>query len=157
MYDNIVVALDGSSLAEQVLPHVEALAEKFGSRLTLVRALLPIEKLAALVEPSIAGVPVDPTLIENTIETEEHEARTYLEHVANALRQHGIRVDIEHPQGEAAEVILDCAQQTRADLIALTTQGRSGFGRLVFGSVADAVLHKAPCPVLLVRSTATSS
>jgi nucleotide-binding universal stress UspA family protein len=153
VYDRIIVALDGSPLAEQVLPHVEALAEKFGSMLILVRATLSVEKVAALVEPSIGGVPVDPTLIDETIESEEHEAETYLEHVANALRQRGIRVQTEHPQGVAAQVILGVARQANADLIALTTHGRSGLGRLIFGSVADEVLRGAACPVLLVRST----
>ena len=157
MYDRIAVALDGSPLAEQILPHVVALAEKFGSALILVRAVLPVEKVAALVEPAVAGVPVDPTLIEETIESEERDARTYLEHVANALRQRGISVQTEHPQGVAAEVIVDAARRAQANLIALTTHGRSGLGRLIFGSVADEVLHKAPSPVLLVRSGTDAS
>jgi nucleotide-binding universal stress UspA family protein len=152
MYDRIIVALDGSPLAEQVLSHVEALAERFGSTLILVRAILPLGKVAALVEPGVAGVPVDPTLVEEMIESEEHDAHTYLEHVANAFRQRSISVQTEHPYGVAAEAIVDATRRAQADLIALTTHGRSGLGRLIFGSVADEVLHKAPGPVLLVRS-----
>ena len=152
MYDCIAVALDGSPLAEQVLPHVEALAEKFGSTLLLVRAVLPVEKVAALVEPAVAGVPLDPTLVEEMIESDEHDARTYLEHVANALRQRGISVQTQRPHGVAAEAIVDAARRAHANLIALTTHGRSGLGRVIFGSVADEVLHKASAPVLLVRS-----
>jgi len=143
MYDRIAVALDGSPLAEQILPHVEALAERFGSTLVLVRAILPVQKVAALVEPSVAGVPLDPMLIEETIESEEHDARTYLEHVANALRQRGFSVQTEHPHGVAAEAIVEAARRAQADLIALTTHGRSGLGRLIFGSVAEEVLRKA--------------
>jgi len=151
VYERIVVALDGSAVAEQILPHVRALAEKFGSTLILVRAIMPVEKVAALIEPSIGGVPLDPELIEETIESEEHEATTYLEHVANDLRLRGLTVNTEDPPGAAVDVILDCARQTQADLIALTTHGRSGLQRIVYGSVADGVVRRAPCPVLLVR------
>ena len=153
MYDRIIVALDGSALAEQVLPYVQALAEKFGSTLILVRAILPTEKAATLVEPSLAGVPLDPTLVAEMIEAEEHDALTYLEHVGNALRQRGIRVEGEHPHGLPADAIVDAAHRTNADLVALTTHGRGGLGKLIFGSVADGVLRRAPCPVLLVRAT----
>jgi nucleotide-binding universal stress UspA family protein len=152
MYERIVVALDGSALAEQVLPHVSALAEKFGSTVVLVRAIMPLAQVAALVEPSIGGVPLDPSLIEDTIESEEQEAATYLEHVANSLRAKGITVQTEHPEGSAVEVIVECARRLPADLIAMTTHGRSGLSRLVFGSVADGVLRTAPCPLLLVRA-----
>lgn len=151
MYERIVVALDGSPLAEQILPYVTALAEKFGSTLTLAQAIMPIEKLAALVEPAAGGVPLDPSIIEETTETEEQEARAYLEQVADRLGQRGLGVNIEIPQGSAAEAIVESARKTRAELIALTTHGRSGLRRLVFGSVADGVLRSAPCPVLLVR------
>jgi nucleotide-binding universal stress UspA family protein len=149
VYERIVVALDGSPVAEQILPYVEALAEKFASSLTLMRAIMPVEKVAALVEPAIGGVPLDPSLIEDTVESEEHEATTYLEHVANDLRLRGLTVNVEIPQGSAVDI--ECARQTQADLIALTTHGRSGLQRLVYGSVADGVVRQATSPVLLVR------
>jgi nucleotide-binding universal stress UspA family protein len=152
MYERIVVALDGSELAERILPHVEALAEKFGSSVTLVRAIMPLAQIAALVEPASGGVALDPTLIDETVESEEHEAAAYLEHVANALRQRGLTVQTEHPEGPPEQALLECATRLNADLIALTTHGRGGLERLFFGSVADSVLRKAPCPVLLVRT-----
>lgn len=157
MYDRIAVALDGSPLAEQILPYVLALAEKFGSTLILVRAILPEQKVAALVEPAVAGVPLDPTLVEETMESEEDAARTYLASVANDFRRRGIEVQTEHPHGLAAATIVGAALRRQADVIALTTHGRSGLGRLIFGSVADEVLHTAPGPVLLVRSSTDAS
>lgn len=157
MYERIAVALDGSPLAEQILPHVETLAEHFGSTLILVRAVLPVENVAALVDPVISGVPLDPTLVQDTTEADEQEARTYLDQVATALRQRGISVQTEQPHGAAAEAIVDTARRAHADLIALTTHGRSGLGRLLFGSVADEVLHKTTRPVLLVRSGTDAS
>jgi nucleotide-binding universal stress UspA family protein len=152
MYERIVVALDGSALAERCLPHAEALAEKFGSRLTLVRVILPAATVAALVEPSIGGVPLDPQLIEDALETEEGEARTYLEHIANALRRKGFTVHTEIPEGAAVETIVACVKRLQANLLTLTTHGRTGLARLVYGSVAEGILKQAPCPVLLVRS-----
>jgi nucleotide-binding universal stress UspA family protein len=151
VYERIVVALDGSAVAEQILPHVEALAEKFDSTVTLVHAIMPIEKVAALIEPAIGGVPLDPSLIDDTLETEEHDATSYLEHIANELRRHGMIVNTEILRGHAVDAILDCARQTQADLIALTTHGRSGVERLVFGSVADGVIRRATCALLLAR------
>jgi nucleotide-binding universal stress UspA family protein len=152
MYEHILVCLDGSPVAEEVLPYVEALAEKFGSRLVLLRAVLPLTKVAALIEPSIGGVALDPELIEESIETDEQEAARYLEQVAGPLRAKGLQVETVHPDGQAAEVIVDYARSLPADVIALTTHGRSGLSRLVFGSVTHDVLRKAPCPVLLVRA-----
>jgi nucleotide-binding universal stress UspA family protein len=99
-------------------------------------------------------VALDPDLIEDTIETEEHEARTYLEHVGNVLRGKGLQVETQIPEGAAVQAIVDCAKRLRADLIALTTHGRGGLTRLVFGSVAEGVLRSAPCPVLLLRVAA---
>jgi nucleotide-binding universal stress UspA family protein len=60
-------------------------------------------------------------------------------------------LELQQPEGTAAEMILEHARRMKTDLIALTTHGRSGLGRVVFGSVADEVLRKAPCPVLLVQ------
>ncbi len=151
MYEQIVVALDGSPLAEQILPHVEALAEKFNSTVTLVRAMLSAAQIAAMLEPSVGGVPLDPTLIEETIDIERAEATSYLSQVASALRQRDLKVETESAEGPADEVIAECAERVKADLVALTTHGRSGLSKLVFGSVADSVLRKAPCPALLVR------
>jgi nucleotide-binding universal stress UspA family protein len=151
MYERILVALDGSALAERILPHVEPLAEKFGATLMLVRAILSAAQIAALIEPSVGGVPLDPSLIEDTLQTEALEATSYLEHVANELRQRGLNVQTKIPEGPPIDALVECARVEEADLIALTTHGRGGLQRLVFGSVADGVLRRAPCPVLLVR------
>jgi nucleotide-binding universal stress UspA family protein len=151
MYTRIIVALDGSALAEQILPYVQSVAERFGSTLTLVRAIPPVAQMTASVGPAMAGVPLDPSMIEQTLRTEEFETTQYLEHVANELGRQGISVQTEHVVGPAAEVLVECARQARADLIGLTTHGRGGSRRLVVGSVAESVLRTAPCPVLLVR------
>jgi nucleotide-binding universal stress UspA family protein len=63
----------------------------------------------------------------------------------------GIAVETSTPEGPPEHAILEAARGWPADLIVMTTHGRTGLGRLVFGSVAEAVLRSAPCPVLLIR------
>jgi nucleotide-binding universal stress UspA family protein len=153
MFAHLLVALDGSALAEQILPQVEALAARFAARVTLLRATTPpetiIAELSAGAEPGATGV-LDPTPI---IEAEQQEAREYLARVAARLQAHGLSVAQEQPEDAAGDAILERADALGVDLIAMTTHGRSGLGRLVFGSVADTVLRKSSCPILLVRVT----
>ena len=157
MYDRILVPLDGSDLAEQVLPHVELLAEKLGSTVILLRATLAPGTLifgtTAGAEP-VAGPVVDPTPV---VEAERREAAVYLETVAERLRRKGLSVEYARAEGPADEVVAERARGLSADLVAMTTHGRGGLGRLVFGSVADAVLRNAPCPILLVRASEASA
>ena len=152
MYERIVVALDGSPTAEQILPHGRALAAKLGSKVTLVQATVPVEQLAAAIEPTEGGVVLDPDLIEQTLDADEEEAASYLGAIAADLRSDGLDVTTEHPAGQAKEVIVETAQRLDADLIALTTHGRGGLEKLVFGSVAESVVRKSTCAVLLVRA-----
>ena len=150
MYDRILVPLDGSDIAERVLPHVEALAEKFGSAVTLLQATTPPETLiAASAEGAAPAGPVlDPTPI---VEAERQAASAYLEVAAERLRGRGLAVAGERPEAAPADAIVEHAHRAGTDLIAMTTHGRGGLGRLILGSVADEVLRSAPCPVLLVR------
>ncbi|MHC4427926.1 MAG: universal stress protein [Planctomycetota bacterium] len=81
----------------------------------------------------------------------EKEARHTLESLAATLRGDRVNVEVRVREGDAAEVITSEAERIKADLIALGTVGRSGLNRLLLGSVAEQVLHRAPCPVLTVR------
>ncbi len=153
MYEHLLVALDGSHHAEQVLEHAEALAKAFHSTITLVRATVSAETLLAQTATSGATLGdgaafVDPTPI---LDADRDAAVEYLNGVAARLRQHNLTVNTEHPEGPAAEAIVKRATEERVSLILMTTHGRGGLGRVVFGSTADSVLRHAPCPVLLVR------
>lgn len=151
MYARIVVPLDGSQVAEQILPHVEALARQFGSVVALVHATTSPD---ALIGGSVSGADamgggiIDP---EPTIAAERDEMRDYFQALVPRLREQGLTVDAQLAEGPAAEAIIRYADEVRADLIAMTTHGRGGLGRMVLGSVADRVLRHAPCPLLLVR------
>jgi nucleotide-binding universal stress UspA family protein len=154
MYTHVLVALDGSEIAEQVLAHVEALTEKFGSRITLLRAIMPTA--LPLMETPM-GLPVTPYTTETYVEAAEAErqaASDYLREVGDRLRDRGFQVEQKLGDGPAAGVIVERAGALGADLIAMTTHGRGGLERLLLGSVAEEVTRKAPCPILLVRATA---
>ena len=155
MYDRLLVALDGSPPAEHVLEHAQALAQAFGSSIILLRAIVSAEMVltqAAAADTSIGQIaPVlDPDVI---VEADRSAAIEYLENIATDLRVRNLKVEIETPEGPANNVIVERAAAIGAGLILMTTHGRSGLGRVVFGSVADSVLRHAPCPVLMVRIT----
>jgi nucleotide-binding universal stress UspA family protein len=106
-----------------------------------------------------SGMPGAYVCMEPLLETQEEirdEDVTYLNRVKQRLAKDGIDVDTEQPEGRAAEAIVASARKHQADLIAMTTHGRSGLGRALLGSVADEVVRTAPCPVLLVRNVAQS-
>jgi nucleotide-binding universal stress UspA family protein len=80
------------------------------------------------------------------------EAEDYLVRTANALRERGYNVQTLAPYGRPAQSIIETARLTDANLIVLTTHGRTGPGRLVFGSVAEAVVSNSSVPVLIARA-----
>jgi nucleotide-binding universal stress UspA family protein len=142
MYSRIVVPVDGSDIAEQVIPHVEALARAFGSAVTVLWVTAPVA--------TVAGMPV---ASEERWQTEDDElAAPYLARIEQLLRDSGLEPVVERARGVPAEVIVSRAAAMGADLIAMTTHGRSGIKRLVLGSVAEGVVTRAECPVLLVRA-----
>jgi len=155
MYEHLLVALDGSPAAEHVLLHAETLAQAFGSTITLLHAVVSVEMVLAQTAATDATVgELAPTLDPDPIiEADRSSAVEYLESVAARLRQRNLKVNLEYPEGPAERVIVERAAADDISLILMTTHGRGGLGRVVFGSVADSVLRHAPCPVLLVRVT----
>jgi nucleotide-binding universal stress UspA family protein len=83
------------------------------------------------------------------------DAEEYLAPIAVELRNKGVRVESRVRRGNAVDQIVAAAREAGADLIAMSTHGRGGLGRLMFGSVAQAVLRQAEVPVFLMRSTAS--
>ncbi len=139
MFQRILVPLDGSTLAEAVLPQVEELARLHGSEVLLLRVALA------------HGLPgTDQTALQ--VQTVE-EADRYLATIEEQLVAQGIKALVSVRYGHAAEEILDHARRAHADLIAMTTHGRSGIRRWMLGSVAEKVVRAAPVPVLLLRAT----
>jgi nucleotide-binding universal stress UspA family protein len=142
MYRKILVPLDGSDVAEAVLPHVEMLARANNSEVILLRVAVNPAYQFAMTDPSIVGV-----LVSNM----EAETEAYLKRMTAQLTERGLSVSAEMAEGNTAECILKIAEEKGADLIAMSTHGRSGVTRWLIGSVADRVVRTAKVPVLLVR------
>ncbi len=144
----ILVPLDGSELAEQALPHAVALAKENDATILLVQAILPLEEL-------VLYMPLGAPEFLSDISTEElkQQAEKYLKQVQDRLQAEGVASEIAVVEGRPADVIVDLAERESVGLIVMSTHGRSGLGRWVFGSVADKVLHSASRPLLLVRGS----
>jgi nucleotide-binding universal stress UspA family protein len=155
MYHRILVTLDGSHLAEQVLPHVKALIEgrqDIQLHLLSVAQVIDLAAASAMVYPMAVypGEPIDEQAERRRV---EEDLCSYLGSLKVDLTQNGaVEVVTEVRFGQAAEEIIAYARDIKADLIAMCTHGRSGIARWAYGSVADRVLHAAQCPVLLVRA-----
>ena len=146
MYKKILVPLDGSELAECVLPHVESIAKGCEAEsVVFVRALEPLPSAAYVYLSAEEGKEAD--------ERGERAAREYLDQVASRVKLGGVKVQKELITGRAAESITEYAADNDVDLIIMATHGRSGMSRWVWGSVADRILRSACCmPVLMVRA-----
>jgi nucleotide-binding universal stress UspA family protein len=139
MFKKILVPLDGSALAEGILPEVTELARTLGAELLLLRAAL------AHVFPGI-----DPSDEEVRV---VHEAEGYVGALAGKLAETGIPIRTAVRYGKPAVEIIKHIADNQVDLVAMSTHGRSGLSRLVMGSVAEAIVRSAGVPVLLVRAS----
>ena len=150
MYKKIMVPLDGSELAETVLPHVEALIKGFNIRDVI---------LTRVVEPRRVPHSGDGALYFEDLAkwdaSRESLAKDYLEQIARQLKHEGTAVHSEVIVGRAPESLVDYAEQSGIDLFIIATHGRSGVTRWVMGSVADKLLRSASVPVLMIRVSGT--
>ena len=146
MYKEILASLDGSELAEAALPHARAMAKAFDARITLLSVLEPLEMYA---QPGVVGPVVSVSM---NVQEEIGNLKQYLVGVAGNLTKEGIQVRTEVGEGDPASVICDYAESNGMDMTVMSTHGRSGIQRWVYGSVADRVLRTAKIPVLLIRA-----
>jgi len=148
MYQKIMVPLDGSELAECVLPHVETIAQAGGVQsVVFVRAVEPF---------SMSSVRGDPDFTEEQMKEIDSRtivaAKNYLDQLVSRLDYGSVKVQSEVVTGKVAESLADYATKNEVDLIVVATHGRSGVSRWVWGSVADRLLHSSCVPVLMVRA-----
>jgi nucleotide-binding universal stress UspA family protein len=142
MYKKILVPLDGSALAEAVLPHAQALAKAEDAEIVL---------LSVPVVPSLEFLARTPGLATQVIEDAEIETEAYLVKEENKLAEEGIKVKHIMREGPIPEMILKIADEVHADVIAMSTHGRTGVQRWLMGSVADRVVHYSHIPVMLIH------
>ncbi len=144
MYKRAVIPLDGSPVAEAILPMILEIAGPMDMQVVLLRVVQPLAPMA---------IDSGRHIVVEALESQQSDAMEYLAPLAVELRNKGIRVETLVRRGIPSDEILACARETSADLIAMTTHGRSGLGRLLFGSVAEEVLRHSDIPVFLMRCT----
>jgi nucleotide-binding universal stress UspA family protein len=144
MLEHILIPLDGSDLAEAAIEPAKQLLQPNG-KITLVMA---IDKLLSWGY----GLPTSSVLDESSKTTDElmRNTKTYLYQIAARLYDAGFKVETLILFGEAAPVIVEIAASHKVGAIAMSTHGRSGLSRLLFGSVTGKVLSTAPCPVFVI-------
>ena len=160
MYKRILIPLDGSKLAECALPHAEELAKGCGTEeVTLIsvteqvrgrtRAPEAMEVYNATDDPGVQKAGSEITV---TFGKKERQAQRYLGRTAKRLEAKGVKVRTEILSWPPAESIASYAEHNGADIIVMSSHGRSGPSRWAHGSVADKVLRLNCVPVLMVRA-----
>ena len=146
MYQKILVPLDGSELAECVLPHVESIAKGCGvERVILLRV---VDNYI----PSPTYAYIGESVLKEMEEENEKAAGEYLDQLVGRVKLDGVEVQKQLIAGRAADSIAEYATENDVDLIAIATHGRSGVSRWAWGSVADRVLRSVCAPILMVRA-----
>jgi nucleotide-binding universal stress UspA family protein len=150
MYKRILVPLDGSVISEAVLPHAEELARALDIEIVLLHV-----EVSPAPEFDPHTYPLAP-LPEGVKEMHKVE-KSYIKTVCSKLEREGVRATYLLREGPVAETIMDAAEVMQANLIAMSTHGRTGMLRLLLGSVAEKVVHHSRIPVMLIRPAANSS
>jgi nucleotide-binding universal stress UspA family protein len=148
MKRRVLIPLDGSPVAEGIIPFSLGIAGPLDMEIVLLRVVTPALPQADATAPRV---------IVEDLAVRTAEARDYLAAIAADLMSRGLRVRTRVRSGAPVTEILAAARESAADLIAMTTHGRGGLSRLVFGSVAEAVLRLAESPILLMRLTAAEA
>ena len=148
MYQKVMVPLDGSELAECVLPHVAAITERGGVRdVFFVRVVEPFNLMPVRGEPAFTDEEIAQIDAKSKVAAEK-----YLGELVSRVSYGTAKIHQEVLLGKTAESLVDYALNHKVDLIAIATHGRSGLSRWVWGSIADRILRHAHVPVLMVRA-----
>jgi nucleotide-binding universal stress UspA family protein len=143
MVGSIVVGTDGSPTAEKAVEHAAHYAAKLGAKVHVVSAYeLTSVKVGG-------GFEERPQWMESPGST----ADSALERAVGMIRVKGVEVEIHARKGDAAEALIEVAEECGADLIIVGNKGMKGARRFLLGSVPDKISHHAPCSVLIIRTT----
>jgi nucleotide-binding universal stress UspA family protein len=147
MYKKILVALDGSPLAEKGLESAVSTAKQNpGSTLVL----LTILEVSALGEGLTYGGLAYNQLQSQVNQALEEVSQKYMDNLVTKFKSEGIDMQVEIGRGGAAEGIVNYAAENQIDLVVITTRGRSGLGKFFLGSVASKVISTSPVPILVI-------
>jgi nucleotide-binding universal stress UspA family protein len=145
----ILAPTDFSELSKPGLQSALELAQAFGARLLLLHVVEPPPYPVEGIVPSHLGA----TLLDDL----ERQASSDLDQMLPEAQRSKVDVARRVVVGIPYRKIVEVAGEEQTDLIVMTTHGRTGFGHLVMGSVAEKIVRTAPCPVLTIRPTSTSA
>jgi nucleotide-binding universal stress UspA family protein len=145
MYERILVPLDGSPLSESILPYAGSLAKALNFELVLLHVI--VRAAEEFADPN--KTPLAPQV---GVDAEAKRDMTiYIKDICTKLEKEGMRVTYLVREGPVTEKILEDAKITKADLIAMSTHGRSGVQRLLMGSNTEWMIKNSPVPVMVIH------
>ena len=147
MFKLIVVGTDGSDTATQAVRQAVDMASAVGATLELVSAYAPVPEQRLRTERRDAPEDVQWAI------NPRREVEASLADAAEVAREAGVSVTTHARQGDPADVILEVAEERKADLVIVGNKGMTGAKRFLLGSVPNKVSHHAPCSVLIVRTS----
>ncbi len=153
MFTHILVALDGSELAEKALPVARDLATSSGGTIHLIQAVSRQPEVEAAqstgdINPQLVEVSLD--LARRLIDTRQTRGQEHLDRVAAELTNAGLKVETRILEGAADEQIISYSREHAVDLIVISTHGHGGVKRFLLGSVTDRVIRSCEVPVLVL-------
>ncbi len=145
MYKCILVPLDGSKKAEAILPHVEEIALLFHAKLVFLQMVEMPPLMMGSETPYLEG-------FQEEMEEIAKQAQIYLGTLKGEFREKGVQAKVRVVHGPVVDGIINTAESENADLIAMTSHGRTGLAKVFYGSVAAGVMHRIDRPLLIIRS-----
>lgn len=148
MLKHVMVPLDESELAESALPYAREIVDASTGKITLIGVVYVPEYITSGLYP----VPFEYQIenYEDVRKTRVNNAKDYLEKIVHDLQRGGLQAEIVVRTGNPADRIVETAEELAVDAIVMSTHGRSGFNRWIFGSVTQKVLNATPCPVMVI-------
>jgi len=146
MFKHVIVPLDGSEVAQRALGYAKKIVDPNGGRITLL-TVVTLPEYTMAYYPAVVPYDNGPSLVNEQLIP---QALDYLKKEASELSKIGYNVEVQAIMDEPASGIVDTADELGVDAIVMSTHGRSGISRWLFGSVASKVLGSANCPVLIV-------
>jgi nucleotide-binding universal stress UspA family protein len=143
MYKKILLPLDGSQLAECAIHHAESLARAYDSTVILFSAISPAD--------IVGRAPANVTAFDETIDAHRTKVENYLKKVRDALTSKMIEAETHIGVEPVVKEIIETAETHDVDLVLIASHGRSGLGRVFFGSVASGVLNKIERPLMVIH------
>jgi len=154
MFNNILVAVDGSEHSKKALSYALELAEKFDGKITLIHVYSTVVPLRPSVD-TLAGPALTPpasdAMAAKITEEAKQMGKRILEEAEQVVKERGISVEKVLKEGDIVREIVTTAQEGKFNLVVMGHRGLSRLKELFLGAVSEGVSHKVPCPVLIVK------